>query len=108
MAYPSQSYRLPQTVQDVSLLSRSQQRPRSAFSPCPRSVTDRSQLDIHQSSNFKGYTALLSENVNINNKGDLHEGFDIGWESMDHTMQMTGPNVWPDDLPGFRQDVLAY
>ncbi|KAF8133892.1 hypothetical protein EV363DRAFT_1582878 [Boletus edulis] len=77
-------------------------------------IATKTKLDIHRSSNFKGYTALLSENANINNKGDLHEGFDIGWESIDHATQpcnsgpMTGPNVWPEGLPGFREDVLAY
>ncbi|KAN0087661.1 hypothetical protein V8E55_006282 [Tylopilus felleus] len=72
------------------------------------------ELDIHRSQNFKGYTALLGENVNINNKGDLHEGFDIGWESIDHDAHppasgpMSGANVWPENLPAFREDVLAY
>ncbi|KIO02790.1 hypothetical protein M404DRAFT_147420 [Pisolithus tinctorius Marx 270] len=68
------------------------------------------KLDIHASPNFKGYTALLGENVNLNNKGDLHEAFDFGWES-DKTAcsgAMVGKNVWPDNLPGFREDVLAY
>ncbi|KAF8558271.1 Clavaminate synthase-like protein [Imleria badia] len=68
----------------------------------------KTKLDIHLSPDFKGYTALLGENANPNNKGDLHEGFDIGWEPMNHATQLTGPNVWPEDLPGFRQDVLAY
>ncbi|KAH0832133.1 hypothetical protein J3R83DRAFT_13042 [Lanmaoa asiatica] len=72
------------------------------------------KLDIHATPNFKGYTALLGENTNPNNKGDLHEGFDIGWESIDHSTQpyvngpMTGANIWPENLPGFREDILAY
>jgi len=36
------------------------------------------ELDIHKSPNFKGYTSLLGENTNPENRGDLHEGFDIG------------------------------
>ncbi|KAG8214679.1 hypothetical protein J3R82DRAFT_9757 [Butyriboletus roseoflavus] len=84
---------------------------------CARSLVPRStspQLDIHATPNFKGYTALLGENTNPNNRGDLHEGFDIGWESIDHATQlcqggpMTGENVWPENLPGFREDILAY
>ncbi|KIJ62668.1 hypothetical protein HYDPIDRAFT_135856 [Hydnomerulius pinastri MD-312] len=74
------------------------------------------KLDIHGSPNFKGYTALLGENTNPENRGDLHEGFDLGWEPADCTDDsqvredgsMTGANVWPENLPGFRKDVLAY
>ncbi|KAI0345609.1 2OG-Fe-II oxygenase [Trametopsis cervina] len=72
-------------------------------------------LDIHKSANFKGYTALLGENTNPENRGDLHEGFDIGWEAPNGAARsddgaMTGDNVWPDAdiLPGFREDVLQY
>jgi isopenicillin N synthase-like dioxygenase len=77
-----------------------------------------SQLDIHKSKNFKGYTALLGENTNPENRGDLHEGFDLGWEdpgsgavrSLEDDGSMAGENVWPDDalLPGFRRAVLEY
>lgn len=80
------------------------------------------QLDIHKSSNFKGYTPLLGESRSAGGLGDLHEGFDIGWESeikRDETESkvapredgvMTGANVWPDEdaLPGFRETFLAY
>lgn len=71
------------------------------------------RMDIHKSDNFKGYTALLGENTNPENNGDLHEGFDLGWEEMSGTTRMddgamTGQNVWPDNLPGFREAVLAY
>jgi len=77
-----------------------------------------SQLDIHKSKNFKGYTALLGENTNPENRGDLHEGFDLGWEdpgsgtvrSSKDDGSMAGENVWPDEapLPGFRRAVLEY
>ena len=70
-------------------------------------------MDIHNTHNFKGYTALLGENTNPENRGDLHEGFDIGWEEpagRPHPDDgaMTGENVWPDGLPGFREAVLEY
>ncbi|RDX46574.1 Clavaminate synthase-like protein [Lentinus brumalis] len=70
-------------------------------------------MDIHKTPNFKGYTALLGENTNPENRGDLHEGFDIGWEepagsSRTDDGAMTGENVWPDGLPGFREAVLEY
>ena len=88
------------------------------------------QLDIHKSPNFKGYTALLGENTDSTGLGDLHEGFDLGWEPRHHSSAtttsndegdkhesrstprndgvMTGANVWPDNLPGFREAVLDY
>jgi len=74
------------------------------------------QLDIHATPNFKGYTALLGEKTNPASKGDLHEAFDIGWEpemavcnsEIPADDPMYGTNVWPENLPGFREDVLAY
>lgn len=77
------------------------------------------KLDIHNSANYKGYTALLGENTNPDNHGDLHEGFDLGWESLpgspDKTIErddgaMAGSNVWPNesDIPGFREDTVKY
>ncbi|KII90513.1 hypothetical protein PLICRDRAFT_39078 [Plicaturopsis crispa FD-325 SS-3] len=76
---------------------------------------DKLALDIHKTPNYKGYTALLGENTNAENKGDVHEGFDIGWEDergghRGEDGAMEGVNVWPDNaaLPRFREDVLAY
>jgi isopenicillin N synthase-like dioxygenase len=77
------------------------------------------QLDIHKSPNFKGYTALLGENTDVTGNGDLHEGFDMGYEprkpsgpaSQTPTASnsvMSGENVWPEGLPGFRDAVLEY
>jgi len=74
------------------------------------------QLDIHKSTNFKGYTALLGENTDPTGRGDLHEGFDIGWEDASGSTnqnpsrddgEMSGTNVWPD-LPGFKEPILSY
>ncbi|KAI0930777.1 hypothetical protein AcV7_004869 [Taiwanofungus camphoratus] len=71
-------------------------------------------LDIHNSTNYKGYTPLLGENTNPENRGDLHEGFDLGWEdnevgvSRSDDGEMTGGNVWPDGLPDFRRAALEY
>ena len=81
------------------------------FFALPLSIKE--SLDIHQSDNFKGYTALLGENTNPENRGDLHEGFDLGWEDRSGATRtddgaMTGRNVWPDDLPGFRETILSY
>ena len=73
------------------------------------------QLDIHKTPNFKGYTALLGENTDSSGRGDLHEGFDFGWEPATTSSAstprddgvMSGGNVWPD-LPRFREPVLDY
>ncbi|KAI5989115.1 Clavaminate synthase-like protein [Pisolithus albus] len=56
------------------------------------------KLDIHASPNFKGYTALLGENVNLNNKGDLHEAFDVGWESERTVYSSDGAMVGSNDV----------
>ncbi|KAG2010348.1 2OG-Fe(II) oxygenase [Coprinopsis cinerea AmutBmut pab1-1] len=84
------------------------------------------KIDIHKTANYKGYTALLAENTDVTGNGDLHEGFDIGWEAKDLASggavtedrcgeagngaggAMQGGNVWPEGLPGFKEAVLEY
>ena len=75
------------------------------------------EIDIRKTSNFKGYAPLLSSNNNPENAGDMHEGFEFGWEELDpskpdelreHDGVMAGANVWPQDAPGFREAVLGY
>ncbi|KAH9925071.1 hypothetical protein B0H21DRAFT_826664 [Amylocystis lapponica] len=75
------------------------------------------QLDIRKSANFKGYNPVLSSNNDPASAGDLHEGFEFGWEQLlptphddkhAHDGPMAGANVWPSDVPGFRDAVLAY
>jgi len=74
----------------------------------------KSEFDSRKSSNFKGYTALLSENNDPNGRGDLHEGFDFGPEGDDGNEKteknaMSGANVWPTRyVPEFRESVLRY
>ena len=74
-------------------------------------------LDITKNPGFKGYNSLLSSNNDPMNAGDMHEGFELGWEEMvpkvndekrAHDGVMAGANVWPADLPGFRKAVLTY
>ncbi|KAG8955837.1 hypothetical protein FRC04_006283 [Tulasnella sp. 424] len=86
---------------------------------------EKMELDIHKSDNFKGYTPLLGENTDPENRGDLHEGFDIGWEEFVNSSEtqralgaeplpnsgpMQGGNVWPSAqrLPGFKEALLKY
>jgi len=71
------------------------------------------ELDIHKSPNFKGYTGLLAENTNPENRGDFHEGFDVGWEdpitsAVRDQGDLDGKNIWPEGLPGFRDKVMNY
>ncbi|KAL4249350.1 iron/ascorbate-dependent oxidoreductase family protein [Abortiporus biennis] len=75
------------------------------------------EIDIRETPNFKGYTALMSSNNDPENAGDMHEGFEFGWEELIPKEQdgkrandgaMAGANVWPSDLPRFREDVLGY
>ena len=75
------------------------------------------EIDIRKTPNFKGYTPLLSSNNDPENAGDMHEGFEFGWEEMvakeddekrANDGAMAGANTWPDGPPGFREDVLGY
>lgn len=72
-------------------------------------------ISMAKSTNFKGYTPLLGENTNPENRGDLHEGFDIGWEDPSGNVRaddgaMSGANLWPDEqeIPGFKEAVMRY
>lgn len=75
------------------------------------------EIDYKTTPNFKGYNPILSSNNNPENAGDMHEGFEFGWEELvpkaDDEKRandgvMAGGNVWPKDLPSFRQAVLTY
>ncbi|KAI0322083.1 2OG-Fe-II oxygenase [Amylostereum chailletii] len=87
---------------------------------------DKAALDITKTPNFKDYSAVLSSNNDPNGGGDMHEGFEFGWEALstissgDYTPTppriplsslisrlpddpirqndgvMAGKNVWPD------------
>ena len=82
------------------------------------------KYDIRKSASFKGYNALLSENTDPEGRGDLNEGFNIGWEALeghesqtkanawhDQNATMGGANVWPEggeDMKEFRRAMLEY
>ena len=61
-----------------------------------------------------GRYAVWTSEVNANDKPDLNEAFFIKRErAADDPLlrsgrRFVGPNRWPDDLPGFREAVLAY
>jgi len=77
-------------------------------------------MELHnkKTPNFKGYSAVLSSNNDPNGAGDMHEGFEFGWEALadapgmldarrSNDGSMAGANVWPD-VPGFRLSLLRY
>lgn len=59
-----------------------------------------------------GRYAVWTSEVNANDRPDLNEAFFCRRErSEDDPMtrrRFAGPNRWPDNLPGFRENVLAY
>ena len=61
-----------------------------------------------------GRYAVWTSEVNRNDKPDLNEAFFCRRElPADHPLRRSGrrfvgPNLWPPDLPGFREHVLAY
>jgi isopenicillin N synthase-like dioxygenase len=63
---------------------------------------------------MQGRYAVWTSGVNANDKPDLNEAWFCKRErGADDPLAMSGrrfvgPNLWPDDLPGFRENVLAY
>jgi len=61
-----------------------------------------------------GRYAVWTSEVNANDQPDLNEAFFVRRERppddplLRAGRRFAGPNVWPDDLPGFRDTVLAY
>ena len=61
-----------------------------------------------------GRYAVWTSDVNANDKPDLNEAFFTKRERtpddplLRSGRRFVGPNVWPDDLPGFRDNVLGY
>ena len=79
-------------------------------------LADKDAVNVAKSDLVRGYTPLLGENTDPANKGDLHEGFDLGNDpGPDHPAIAAGlfgygPNQWPDALPdaAFKAPILAY
>ncbi|TDL19672.1 Clavaminate synthase-like protein [Rickenella mellea] len=77
---------------------------------------EKMKIDTRTTPNFKGYNGLLMENNDPANKGDMHEGFNLGPEELRSTNPtggenaMSGANLWPSEsaIPGFREAVLNY
>lgn len=71
---------------------------------------DGSQYDARQSPGYKGYTPLLNQNTDPQNRGDLLESFNIGPEQS-NSVESSGlldPNPWPAEIDGFKEEYIGY
>jgi isopenicillin N synthase-like dioxygenase len=72
------------------------------------------ELDIANSPIMRGYEPMASQTLDEGSPPDLKEGFMTGRElGPDHPFVVAkvpfqGPNLWPADLPGFKEQILAY
>ncbi len=72
------------------------------------------RIDIARSPAHRGYFPFFAENNDPKNARDLKEGFDIARDlppddlSVRAGKPLHGPNVWPADLPGFREVIEDY
>jgi isopenicillin N synthase-like dioxygenase len=79
-------------------------------------LPDERKLAIHiaNSPAHRGYFPYFAENNDPANARDLKEGFDIARDLPADDARVLarkplhGPNVWPADLPGFRETIEAY
>lgn len=66
--------------------------------------------------NFRGFSPVLSGHNDGESAGDYHEGFEFGFEDISKQASgarevdgaMAGANVWPTQVPGFREALLTY
>ena len=69
---------------------------------------------ISESANHRGYHPFAAESTDPDSGPDLKEAFDMALElSMDDPdvtagKNLHGPNVWPQNLPGFREALTSY
>ncbi|KAH9831352.1 Clavaminate synthase-like protein [Rhodofomes roseus] len=75
------------------------------------------ELENKKTPNFKGYNPVRSSRNDPLSDGDMHEGFEFGWEALkadDYDGRqakdgaMAGANVWPREPARFREAALAY
>lgn len=77
-------------------------------------LAEKMKLDIDLIQRHRGYIPEGALSADVNARPDLQEGFEVSMElpadDPDYLAGniMLGPNVWPHDLPGFRQGVYAY
>ncbi|KAI6039622.1 hypothetical protein EDC04DRAFT_2894967 [Pisolithus marmoratus] len=88
-----------------------------AYFSLPLETKMKSKLYHRQGAHFRGYEPLLDSNIDPANRGDLYEGFVIGWEDLvpkeddgkntndDTTIP---PNLWPSEPAGLRDAFINY
>ncbi|KAI6120044.1 hypothetical protein EV401DRAFT_1860525, partial [Pisolithus croceorrhizus] len=80
-------------------------------------VEEKMKLHHRQGAHYRGFEPLLDSNIDPANRGDLYEGFVIGWEELvpkdvdeekADKSALVFPNLWPSELPGFREAFIDY
>lgn len=77
-------------------------------------LEEKMKLDINEVHRHRGYVATGALYADAKKKPDLQEGYEVSLELPEDDPDyldgniMLGPNVWPDNLPGFRESVSGY
>ena len=77
-------------------------------------LEDKEKILISESTNHRGFHPFAAEATNPDSTPDLKEAFDMGPElSLDDPdvrsgKPFHGPNVWPENIPGFRSTLTKY
>lgn len=75
-------------------------------------LSEKIALDITKSPSMRGYFALEAEKPEYESKGDLKEGFDMSLDLPEGSAlsdsSLYGPNVWPLDMPQFKDVMTNY
>ncbi|RDW80981.1 hypothetical protein BP5796_05679 [Coleophoma crateriformis] len=77
---------------------------------------EKMEIFINNTHNYRGFTPLGGSGARLNGKGNMNEAFDWGHDRFlndDPTdpcndPYMRGDNVWPRQLPGFKEELSAY
>lgn len=78
------------------------------------SAREKQEIHITLSANHRGYFEIGRENFDpsLYDKGDYKEGFHIGRDlapdDPEFGLPLRGANLWPSNLPAFRETMLAY
>ncbi len=79
-----------------------------------QAAAQKAALSIETSRHNRGYVAFQGEQLEAGRAADLKEAFNIGLELPPDDPELRagapfrGPNQWPEDLPGWRAQMLGY
>ena len=68
----------------------------------------KAQVDMARTGANRGWGAAGSEQVDPTANPDYKQVFDCGYHIQDSNLPVYGPNLWPDQPAGFREEVEAY